>query len=211
MPSTSAALSPASRIALRMASTAMARVVRPDAREYSVSPTPTMQYLSRSPRLWTSIFRLPPVSMSTPRPAGPQPRNGPRRARRSILGRDPVAARCYHFAADPVMAGSQGSRGRLPVGIGVRLFVQAGMQVGHHVERAADAPVQLGKLSPRAVDLTAEPLVFQLERLRLALQPLVRLPQLGRFVLQAIVFVERTVDRCHPALHRFDPPARLAH
>src|SRR5678815_546875 len=47
MPSTSLALRPASRMALRMASTAMARVERPDPREYSVSPTPTMQYLSR--------------------------------------------------------------------------------------------------------------------------------------------------------------------
>src|SRR5215813_6084379 len=47
MPSTSLALSPASRMALRTASTAMARVERPEPREYSVSPTPTMQYLSR--------------------------------------------------------------------------------------------------------------------------------------------------------------------
>src|SRR5262249_17139293 len=39
---------PASRIALRIASTAIARVVRPEPREYSVSPTPTMQYLSLS-------------------------------------------------------------------------------------------------------------------------------------------------------------------
>src|SRR5213594_1481892 len=38
----------------------MARVVRPELREYSVSPTPTMQYLSRSPRLWTTISRVPP-------------------------------------------------------------------------------------------------------------------------------------------------------
>src|SRR6266850_7144654 len=35
-------------MALRMASTAIARVVRPEPREYSVSPTPTMQYLSLS-------------------------------------------------------------------------------------------------------------------------------------------------------------------
>src|SRR5206468_13127611 len=48
MPSTSDARRPASRIALRMASTAIARVVRPECREYSVSPTPAMQYLSRS-------------------------------------------------------------------------------------------------------------------------------------------------------------------
>src|SRR5881396_1840365 len=48
MPSTSDARRPASRIALRMASTAIARVVRPECREYSVSATPTMQYLSRS-------------------------------------------------------------------------------------------------------------------------------------------------------------------
>src|SRR5712664_1339385 len=48
MPSTSEARSPASRMALRTASTAMARVERPEPREYSVSPTPTMQYLSLS-------------------------------------------------------------------------------------------------------------------------------------------------------------------
>src|SRR5262249_21442786 len=54
MPSMSAARSPASRIALRTASTAMARVVRPECREYSVSPMPTMQYLSRSERIATS-------------------------------------------------------------------------------------------------------------------------------------------------------------
>src|SRR5712691_2763443 len=47
MPSTSEGLSPASLSALRTASTAMARVVRPDLCEYSVSPIPTMQYLSR--------------------------------------------------------------------------------------------------------------------------------------------------------------------
>src|SRR5262250_2679214 len=47
MPSTSVGRSPASPSALRMASTAMARVVRPDLWEYSVSPTPAMQYLSR--------------------------------------------------------------------------------------------------------------------------------------------------------------------
>src|SRR5438552_1913539 len=46
MPSTSEALSPASRIALRTASTAIARVVRLEFFENSVSPTPTMQYLS---------------------------------------------------------------------------------------------------------------------------------------------------------------------
>src|SRR5881296_3878182 len=46
MPSTSLALSPASRMALRTASTAIARVERLEPREYSVSPTPTMQYLS---------------------------------------------------------------------------------------------------------------------------------------------------------------------
>src|SRR5262249_12708494 len=160
MPSTSAALSPASRIALRMASTAMARVVRPAAREYSVSPTPTMQYLSRSPRLWTSIFRVPPVSMSTPRPRDPSPATARGVRGTPILGRDPVAARCYHFAADPVMAGSQGSRGRLPVGIGVRLFVQTGMQVGHPVGRAAAAPLPLGQLSAPAGHLTPQAPVF---------------------------------------------------
>src|SRR3989442_6939846 len=47
MPSTSRAVRPASSMALRTASTAMARVVRPEWREYSVSPKPTMQYTSR--------------------------------------------------------------------------------------------------------------------------------------------------------------------
>src|SRR5438132_5526318 len=46
MPSTSLALRPASTIALRTASTASARVERLEPREYSVSPMPTMQYLS---------------------------------------------------------------------------------------------------------------------------------------------------------------------
>src|SRR5262245_32241943 len=36
-------------MAFLMASTAMARVLRPEWRLYSVSPTPTMQYLSLSP------------------------------------------------------------------------------------------------------------------------------------------------------------------
>src|SRR2546429_575183 len=48
IPATSEARSPASRMALPTASTAMARVERPEPREYSVSPTPTMQYLSLS-------------------------------------------------------------------------------------------------------------------------------------------------------------------
>src|SRR5207245_6348313 len=54
MPSTSRAVRPASRIARRIASTAIARVVRPEAREYSVSPTPTTQYWSRR------VFIAPP-------------------------------------------------------------------------------------------------------------------------------------------------------
>src|SRR2546425_4849445 len=48
MPSTSEARRPASRMALRTASTAMARVERPEPLEYSVSPMPTMQYLPLS-------------------------------------------------------------------------------------------------------------------------------------------------------------------
>ena len=36
---------PASCIALRIASAPIARVVRPELREYSVSPTPTIAYL----------------------------------------------------------------------------------------------------------------------------------------------------------------------
>src|SRR3989338_9784125 len=63
MPFTSRAARPASRMARRTASTAIARVVRPEPREYSVSPTPTMQYLSRS------VFIGPPCRAG-PRPAG---------------------------------------------------------------------------------------------------------------------------------------------
>src|SRR5262249_26854404 len=47
MPSMSADLSPASVIALRTAQVASARVVLPEPRMYSVSPTPTIAYLSR--------------------------------------------------------------------------------------------------------------------------------------------------------------------
>src|SRR5262245_36903665 len=55
MPSTCAPPSPASSIALRMASTAIARVLRFDWRLYSVSPTPTMQYRSLSPAMRASL------------------------------------------------------------------------------------------------------------------------------------------------------------
>ena len=51
IPSTSEALSPASAMAFFTASTAMARVLRPECLLYSVSPTPTMQYLSLSPAI----------------------------------------------------------------------------------------------------------------------------------------------------------------
>src|SRR5262249_52294789 len=161
IPSTSAALSPASRIALRIASTAMARVVRPDAREYSVSPTPTMQYLSRSPRLWTTIAGVPPLWESAPRPAGPQPRDGLQRARRYF--RRPRDATT--FAADRVI-GVRGApravaeRTRITGGalwVAVGLFVQAGVQIGHDLDRAAEVSAELRQLCPGAVDLGAEP------------------------------------------------------
>src|SRR3989442_15651590 len=48
MPSTPSLPSPASAIAFLTASTAMARVGRPELRLYSVSPIPTRQYLSLS-------------------------------------------------------------------------------------------------------------------------------------------------------------------
>src|SRR5256712_5675528 len=73
MPSTSRAVRPASRIARRIASTAIARVVRPEAREYSVSPTPTTQYVSRR------VFIAPPCRASAPSRAILA---GPRSARR---------------------------------------------------------------------------------------------------------------------------------
>src|SRR5437870_13721231 len=73
MPSTSRAVRPASRIARRIASTAIARVVRPEAREYSVSPTPTTQYWSRR------VFIASPCRASAPSRAILA---GPRSARR---------------------------------------------------------------------------------------------------------------------------------
>src|SRR5438552_9635647 len=73
MPSTSRAVKPASRIARRIASTAIARVVRPEAREYSVSPTPTTQYWSRR------VFIAPPCRARAPSRAILA---GPRSARR---------------------------------------------------------------------------------------------------------------------------------
>src|SRR5881409_452058 len=73
MPSTSRAVRPASRIARRIASTAIARVVRPEAREYSVSPTPTTQYVSRR------VFIAPPCRARAPSRAILA---GPRSARR---------------------------------------------------------------------------------------------------------------------------------
>src|SRR5439155_770560 len=73
MPSTSRAVRPASRIARRIASTAIARVVRPEAREYSVSPTPTTQYWSRR------VFIAPPCRARAPSRAILA---GPRSARR---------------------------------------------------------------------------------------------------------------------------------
>src|SRR2546422_6329046 len=75
MPSTSRAVRSASRIARRIASTAIARVVRPEAREYSVSPTPTTQYVSRR------VFIASPCRASAPSRAilaGPR---SPRRLR----------------------------------------------------------------------------------------------------------------------------------
>src|ERR671922_575970 len=47
MPSISPGLRPASVMAFLTASTPIARVVRPELRVYAVSPTPTIQYLSR--------------------------------------------------------------------------------------------------------------------------------------------------------------------
>jgi hypothetical protein len=55
-------------MALRTASAPSERVLRPELREYAVSPTPTMQYLSLSPL------------MTTPSPSIPR--------RRAVTGRD---------------------------------------------------------------------------------------------------------------------------
>ena len=80
MPSMSRGVRPASRIARRTASTPSARVDRPEARLYSVSPTPTMQ--GRVRRWRTS------VSLAFDR--GPHRPNSSkawtRRARASALG-----------------------------------------------------------------------------------------------------------------------------
>src|SRR2546426_12464930 len=95
MPSTSLALSPASRMALRTASTAIARVERLEPREYSVSPTPTMQYLSFK---W--LMRSPPG------PPAEYTRGGSRRAGRG-RGRATTASGGGpgQGAGDPVRGG----------------------------------------------------------------------------------------------------------
>src|SRR5262245_30897576 len=50
-------------MALRTASTAMARVVRPEFLENSVSPIPTMQYLSRNDLVGIGMLEAPPAWM----------------------------------------------------------------------------------------------------------------------------------------------------
>src|SRR5437870_10161267 len=69
MPSTASRGRPASAIALPTASAPRARVVRPDARLYSVSPTPTMQYRSRSRRIASdSVTEGAGGGLDAPRP-----------------------------------------------------------------------------------------------------------------------------------------------
>src|SRR6266850_3893747 len=97
MPSTSLALSPASRIALRTASTAMARVERPEPREYSVSPTPTMQYLSRR---WLIAS---PCHDRSRRTRGRRYGSGGSRAAAARDGRR-YAQSDVHTAGDPALA-----------------------------------------------------------------------------------------------------------
>src|SRR5262249_32532440 len=154
----------------------MARVVRPDAREYSVSPTPTMQYLSRSPRLWTTISWVPPQNMRASA-GGAQPRDRLRRARRDI--RRPRDATTL---PPTVSLGCEARRERswghtrrtgIALRVAVRLFVQAGVQIGHDLDRAVEAGGELGQLGPGAVDLGAEPLAFLLEHVRFVPEPLV--------------------------------------
>src|SRR5215471_10705735 len=213
MPSTAAAVSPASRIALRIASTAMARVVRPDAREYSVSPTPTMQYLSRSPRLWTTIAGVPPLWKAHLGRRGPSPATACS-ARGAIFdGREmlPLCRRPCHWMRGAPRAVAE--RTRITGGalcVAVRLFVQAGVQIGHDLDRAAEVGAELRQLCPGAVDLGAEPLVFLLERLRFVLEPLVILPHRSRFRLQAFVLLERAANGVHAVLHGLDPSSRFA-
>src|SRR3970282_2309866 len=96
MPFTSRAARPASTMARRTASTAIARVVRPEPREYSVSPTPTMQYLSRS------VFIGPPCRAG-PRPAGARLPVG-------ILAEDPGAHAPLDRALGPHAPAGRGGR-----------------------------------------------------------------------------------------------------
>src|SRR5215831_7669918 len=85
MPSTPSLPSPASAMAFLIASTAIARVLRFELRLYSVSPTPTMQYLSLS-----DPMRSPCGSSGgTFRPSECIPSRSTRSSRRRGLSRRP--------------------------------------------------------------------------------------------------------------------------
>src|ERR1700749_1765405 len=72
MPLTSSGPRAASAMALRSASAPIERVLRPEWREYGVSPTPTMQYLSLRPV--TGPYSLRNQSRRVEFPAGPSER-----------------------------------------------------------------------------------------------------------------------------------------
>jgi hypothetical protein len=109
MPSTSEALRPASAMAFLIASTAMARVLRFDRLLYSVSPTPTMQYLSLSPAI------LPPREKKVRDAAAAVPAEQSQRhhveGRAAHPGRPVTAGAIINEAGPQRAEGCQGARG----------------------------------------------------------------------------------------------------
>src|SRR5437879_7449049 len=109
MPSTSEALSPASRIALRTASTAIARVVRPEFFENSVSPTPTMQYLSLRLAM-AELYRIHAVEWPPDRRARGDSPESLQCVRRVTLDGTPPNASRLDGEQGPVHVARAGSR-----------------------------------------------------------------------------------------------------
>src|SRR5262252_3775239 len=137
MPSTPSLPSPASAMAFLMASTAIARVLRFELLLYSVSPTPTMQYLSLS-----DPMRSP--CGSSGRTFGPSeciPSHSARSSRRRGTARRPGEGE--EEQREYVEPGAQPERGHVGSGVvedpsgGQR--TQRGRRAGHREERADEA------------------------------------------------------------------------
>src|SRR6185436_10021294 len=133
-------------MALRTASTAMARVERPEPREYSVSPTPTMQYLSRR-------WHMNSPSNDRSRHASA----GRRRARGSLAAaardRRRHAQSDVHAAGDPALAGQEARAAAQPAGggAGAQRVGAVGDGAQQDEEQAEREDLRL-RAAPREVD-----------------------------------------------------------